>query len=228
MESEHRKRVETLKSEWNEWKGRYDEIVNDILAADKVVLGNCSHHQKVTRRTKYVATLEKRAEKLRAECTTTIASAYLTKKANHLVFDYVYPSIFEVLVYADKRCVRFSSLTPSASFISTHLQLLWSQLTATEAYTTCFAFVQTYWKLCVEKTKEYWNLMIGFIHTKWNIDIAEVIKATYLKIVHAARCRFQVAFTPSWQQVSDGSREGCEWMEHGHGLHKTLFDYALH
>ena len=104
LESEHKKRVETLKSELNEWKGRYDEIANDVLAADKVILGVCVHCQKVTRRTKYVATLEKRVEKLKAECTTTIASAYLTKKANHLVFDYVYPFIFEVLTYADKMC----------------------------------------------------------------------------------------------------------------------------
>ena len=78
-------------------------------------------------------------------------------------------------------------------------------MTATEAYKKCIAFVQTYWKVCVEKTKEYWNLMIGFINAKLNIDIAEVIKATYLKIVHAARCSCHRRFTPSWQQVPDGS-----------------------
>ena len=89
--------------------------------------------------------------------------------------------------------------------ISTQSQLLWNQLTATEAYKKCIAFVQTYWKICVEKTKEYWNLMIGFINAKLNIDIAEVIKATYLKIVHAARCSCCRSFTPSWQQVPDGS-----------------------
>lgn len=205
LESEHKKRVETLKSELNEWKGRYDEIANDVLAADKVILGVCAHCQKVTRRTKYVATLEKHVEKLKAECSTTIASAYLTKKANHLVFDYVYPFIFEVLTYADKMYACFSPLTRSATAISTQSQLLWNQLTATEAYKKCIAFVQTYWKICVEKTKEYWNLMIGFINAKLNIDIAEVIKATYLKIVHAARCSCCRSFTPSWQQVPDGS-----------------------
>ena len=117
------------------------------------------------------------------ECNSTIASSYLFRKMNHIVFDYIHPLVMEVLLYTEKWYGHPARLTCSANYITTQSSNLWKKVSATDAYIQSIAFVKKYGTMGWEKVKEYWRVMIQYINTTFNIDIYQAIKTSYTKVV---------------------------------------------
>ena len=163
MEDEHKERMSSLKSTLKDLKKEYEEVAKSVTSADT----------KATRRSKNIALLEKRVKKLQDECKATIASSYLFRKLNHVVFDYVHPFVMEVLLYTEK----------GVNFVILHVSDLWKKICATEAYIQSVAFVKKYGAMGWEKVKEYWNVVIQFVNTTFHVDVYAAVKTGYSKAV---------------------------------------------
>ena len=122
-------------------------------------------------------------KKLQDECKATIASSYLFRKLNHVVFDYVHPFVMEVLLYTEKGYTQHSPLIRSVNFVILHVSDLWKKISATEAYIQSVAFVKKYGAMGWEKVKEYWNVVIQFVNTTFHVDVYAAVKTGYSKAV---------------------------------------------